>query len=200
MDYHRLNRPSTRPLIAELVDEGRLVETTVAGWAEPALMHPTRTSRAGYVPARCSARSTRWSGIRDRAERLFGFRYRIEIYVPKPKRVYGYYVLPFLLGDDLVARVDLKADREHGPAARAGRIRRAGGPERGRGRRIAVRTRRDGGVAGARCRRRVAPTGDLLAGTGCDMNESTDPRPSDHPGARSGRRTRRYRRWMFVRR
>jgi uncharacterized protein YcaQ len=114
MDYHRLNRPATRPLIAELVEEGRLVETSVAGWSEVALMHPD-----AYLPRWIRARSVLspfdpvvWN--RDRAERLFGFRYRIEIYVPKPKRVYGYYVLPFLVGDEIVARVDLKADRESG--------------------------------------------------------------------------------------
>jgi uncharacterized protein YcaQ len=113
-DYHRLNNPKTRPLLPELVEEGRLIPVQVEGWAKTAYMHPDAT-----IPRRIdrAALLSPFDPVvwrRDRTERLFGFRYRIEIYVPQPKRQYGYYVLPFLLNDQLVARVDLKSDRQRG--------------------------------------------------------------------------------------
>ena len=128
--------PTCKPLLAELVEEGRLAAgRRCEGWKQPAYMHPDGAAAApDRGRARCSARSTRVVWHRERAERLFGFHYRIEIYTPPPKRQYGYYVLPFLLGDELVARVDLKADRQARRAARAGRVRRAGRADRRRGR------------------------------------------------------------------
>ena len=127
-DYHRQRNPPCRPLLDELVEDGRLLPVTVDGWSKPAYLHP-----AAKVPRRVNG-STLLSPFdpvvwhRERTERLFGFRYRIEIYVPQPKRQYGYYVLPFLMGDELVARVDLKADRPRGALLAQGAFAESGAP------------------------------------------------------------------------
>ena len=110
-DYYRQKPAAVKPLIAELIEEGELRTVAVDGWAEKAFVH-----RSAKLPKQLHATallspfdSLVW--CRPRIERLFDFHYRIEIYTPKEKRKFGYYVLPFMMNGQMVGRVDLKADR-----------------------------------------------------------------------------------------
>jgi len=111
-DYFRLTKPDTVAAIETLTESGELIATTVPGWP-PAWRHrKTRIPRA--LPATDPALIVPFDPLiwhRERVQRVFGMRYRIEIYVPAGKRQFGYYVLPLLADGQLIARVDLKADR-----------------------------------------------------------------------------------------
>lgn len=114
VDYFRLPKRDAKPLIADVVEAGHLVPATVEGLDRPAYLDPDAT-QARRIDARAFLSPfdpVVW--YRPRGEWMFDFEYRIEIYVPKAKRVWGYYVLPFLVGDRLVGRADLKTDRKAG--------------------------------------------------------------------------------------
>jgi uncharacterized protein YcaQ len=110
-DYFRLSPKQAKPAIAKLVADGELEQVEVEGWKAPAYL------RAGQIVPRRDRGTALLCPFdpliffRPRVERLFDFHYRIEIYVPQPKRQFGYYVWPFLLDGKLVGRVDLKAER-----------------------------------------------------------------------------------------
>jgi hypothetical protein len=112
-DYYRQKPAIVKPLVSQLVEQGVLREVSVDGWQDKAYVH-----RNAQLPKRLFATallspfdSLVW--CRPRNERLFNFHYRIEIYTPKEKRKFGYYVLPFMMNGEMVGRVDLKADREN---------------------------------------------------------------------------------------
>lgn len=113
-DYYRLPVAATKAALADLADAGRVVPVAVDGWRAPAFLDPEARGPRRIETAALLSPFDPVVWERDRTERMFGFRYRIEIYTPAPKRVYGYYTLPALVDEAIVGRVDLKNDRQAG--------------------------------------------------------------------------------------
>jgi len=113
-DYFRMPVGEAKPILRGLVESGQLHEARVEGWREIAYLDPKAEAPRNIEAAALLSPFDPLIWCRPRVERLFGFEYRVEIFVPPEKRKYGFYVLPFLLGENLVARVNLKMDRASG--------------------------------------------------------------------------------------
>lgn len=113
-DYFRMPVADTKARLAELVEAGDLLPVSVKGWDPPAYLDPAARRPRRITASALLSPFDNLIWFRERTERLFGVRVRLEIYTPAEKRVHGYYVLPFLQGEAITARVDLKADRKAG--------------------------------------------------------------------------------------
>jgi uncharacterized protein YcaQ len=113
-DYFRMPVADTRARLAELVEAGELTPVQVKGWREPAYLDPSARKPRRIEAQALLSPFDNLIWFRERTERMFGVRVRLEIYTPAHRRTHGYYVLPFLEGDAITARVDLKADRKAG--------------------------------------------------------------------------------------
>ncbi|MEO0491855.1 MAG: crosslink repair DNA glycosylase YcaQ family protein [Actinomycetota bacterium] len=114
VDYHRLPKRPAKERVAELVEAGELEAVEVEGWDRPALLHPDASLPRAIDACALLSPFDPVVWFRERGERLFDFEYKIEIYTPAAKRRFGYYVLPFLMGDRIVGRLDAKTDRTEG--------------------------------------------------------------------------------------